>query len=250
MKESQEEVRKAVLDMGNALGMSMETPILLTNIGIYSTIKELVYKAFVVYYDDYFEENDKVFQSVQIVKRYCKEMAENGEVEFDVKFIVENSYIKCFDKFDNELHDGDIVDVQMSGLHNIYKKEDDGQLYFKPYGKEERVHTYFRNDMIKIDGKRIDPIPSFVYPEIPIVISKYQDGKIVGWRAEIADDYENYESKNYEETNFEDLSFHFEHGVRQHDNDNLVFITRKDAIRAANYCNEKYLSNKAKIWVL
>jgi hypothetical protein len=250
MKESQEDVRKAVLDFGNALGMSKETPLLLTDIGLHSTIKELAFKAFVINYYEYYEDSDgKILRAIDTIVRYCQEMAEKGCVTFDVNFIAENGYINCFDKFYNELHDGDIVDVQMSGLHNIYKRED-GQLYFQPHGKEERVHTYFMNDMIKIDGKCIDTIPSFVYPEIPIVITKYSDVSIKGWRAEIADDYENYTPKNYVKTNFEDLSFHFEHDIRQHENDNWVFITLKDAIKAANYCNEKYLSNKAKIWIL
>jgi len=60
-----------------------------------------------------------------------------------------NKYVKCFDKFEVELKEGDIVDVQMDGEHEIYKKEN-GQLYFKPYGKEDRVCTYFSNDMIKV----------------------------------------------------------------------------------------------------
>jgi hypothetical protein len=56
---------------------------------------------------------------------------------------------QCFDKFGVELKEGDIVDVQMDGKHEIYKKID-GQLYFKPYGNENRVSAYFSNDMIKI----------------------------------------------------------------------------------------------------
>ena len=63
---------------------------------------------------------------------------------------MKNKYVKCFDKFDVELKEGDIVDVQMDGEHEIYKKED-GQLYFKPYGKEDRVSAYFSNDMIKVE---------------------------------------------------------------------------------------------------
>lgn len=63
---------------------------------------------------------------------------------------MENKYVKCFDKFGLELKEGDVVDVQKDGEHEIYKKEDD-QLYFKPYGKEDRVCAYFSNDMIKSD---------------------------------------------------------------------------------------------------
>lgn len=57
---------------------------------------------------------------------------------------MKNKYVKCFDKFEVELKEGDIVDVQNDGEHEIYKKED-GQLYFKPYGKEDRVSAYFSN---------------------------------------------------------------------------------------------------------
>lgn len=64
--------------------------------------------------------------------------------------VIKNKYVKCFDKFDVELKEGDIVGVQMDGEHEIYKKED-GQLYFKPYGKEDRVSAYFSNDMIKVE---------------------------------------------------------------------------------------------------
>jgi hypothetical protein len=59
-------------------------------------------------------------------------------------------YIKCYDRFNQELFEGDYVDVQKSGVHQIYKKID-GQLYFKPYGEEEMVWTYFSNDMAKCD---------------------------------------------------------------------------------------------------
>jgi len=60
-----------------------------------------------------------------------------------------DKYVKCYDKFEVELKEGDIVDVQKDGEHKIYKK-DDGQLYFKPYGKEDRVSAYFANDLIKV----------------------------------------------------------------------------------------------------
>lgn len=60
-----------------------------------------------------------------------------------------NEYVKCFDEFGEELMKGDTVDVQSVGEYKIYEG-DDGQLYFKPYGKEERVSAYFSNDIIKI----------------------------------------------------------------------------------------------------
>lgn len=60
------------------------------------------------------------------------------------------AYVPCKDKFRQELVEGDYVDVQSDGPHQIYKKED-GQLYFKPYGKEDRVCAYFSNDIVKCD---------------------------------------------------------------------------------------------------
>jgi hypothetical protein len=60
-----------------------------------------------------------------------------------------STYIKCFDWFGEELRAGDVVDVQKAGEHRIYMKPD-GQLWFKPYGKEERVSHYFSNDMDKV----------------------------------------------------------------------------------------------------
>jgi len=59
-------------------------------------------------------------------------------------------YIKCTDKFDNEVKEGSFVDVQKDGVHQVYKKYD-GQLYFKPYGEEDKVSAYFSNDMVLCD---------------------------------------------------------------------------------------------------
>lgn len=59
-------------------------------------------------------------------------------------------YRKCYDRFNQPLKEGDYVDVQKDGVHQIYKKVD-GQLYFKPYGKEDMVSAYFSNDIAKCD---------------------------------------------------------------------------------------------------
>jgi hypothetical protein len=62
----------------------------------------------------------------------------------------EPKQIKCYDKFNQILKEGDYVDVQKDGIYKIYKKED-GQLYFNPYGGEDKVSNYFSNDMVKCD---------------------------------------------------------------------------------------------------
>lgn len=60
------------------------------------------------------------------------------------------TFIKCYDRYNQLLKEGDYVDVQKDGVHQIYKKED-GQLYFKPYGLEDKVSAYFSNDIAKCD---------------------------------------------------------------------------------------------------
>jgi hypothetical protein len=62
----------------------------------------------------------------------------------------EPKQVKCNDKFNQILLEGDYVDVQKDGVQLIYKKEDN-QLYFKPYGKEDKVSAYFSNDLVKCD---------------------------------------------------------------------------------------------------
>lgn len=88
------------------------------------------------------------------------------------------------------------------------------------------------------------------FKKIPIIISKWNDGNIKGWRAEIADNYDNYHTTNYEDINFEDLTFHFYHDIETNELDNYVFNHRKDAVECANFCNRTYLNNKAKIWFI
>jgi hypothetical protein len=57
----------------------------------------------------------------------------------------------CVDKFDNVISEGDILDVQMNGEHKVYSKN--GELYFKPYGKESKVRDYFSNDIVIVKKK-------------------------------------------------------------------------------------------------
>jgi hypothetical protein len=63
---------------------------------------------------------------------------------------INNTYIHCFDKLDREIFEGDFLDVQTDTVvREVYKKTD-GQLYFTPYDKEDRVSAYFKIDMTKI----------------------------------------------------------------------------------------------------
>jgi len=61
-----------------------------------------------------------------------------------------SKYVNCYDKFDREVKPNDFVDIQKVGVHQAYMK--DGQLCFKPYGKEDKVYEFFSNDMVLCDG--------------------------------------------------------------------------------------------------
>lgn len=86
MKESKKEVEKAVIMIAESLNMKQAVELLLINVGLLSTIKEIIYKSFVDNKQDYFEKDDKVFASYQLVRKYCNEMSDEGEVNFDVPF--------------------------------------------------------------------------------------------------------------------------------------------------------------------
>lgn len=63
--------------------------------------------------------------------------------------IKENKYVRCYDKFNQEIFDGDFLHVQNeTTARKVYKKEDN-QLYFTPYSEEDRVSAYFSNDIVK-----------------------------------------------------------------------------------------------------
>jgi len=113
----------------------------------------------------------------------------------------------------------------------------------------------FYSDLSSLTAKPIhleikkSSFPS-LFVKIPILISKWSDGNIKGWRAEVADNYENYKTARYADINFDDLGFHFKHNTLTHEKDELVFYRRKDAVECANYVNKQYLGGKAKIWFL
>jgi hypothetical protein len=85
MKESREQVEAAIILVGESLDMKTATELLLINVGMYSTIKELIYKMFVLDRQPYLEKDDRVFEAMTLIKKYCQEMGRNGEVIFSQK---------------------------------------------------------------------------------------------------------------------------------------------------------------------
>ncbi len=87
MKESKKQLEEAVVIVGESLNMKEATELLLINVGVYSTIKELTYQMFVEDRQQYFEEDDNIFGAMSLIREYCQEMSKNGQVNFDVKFM-------------------------------------------------------------------------------------------------------------------------------------------------------------------
>lgn len=87
MKESKKELEKAIIIVGKSLGMERATELLLVNVGLHSTVKELTYKMFVNNKQQYFEKDDDVFEAISLIREYCQEMSKNGEVNFDVPYV-------------------------------------------------------------------------------------------------------------------------------------------------------------------
>lgn len=85
MKESKKQLERAILIVGESLNMKETAELLLINVGVYSTIKELTYKMFVENRQQYFEKDDNVFESISLIRKYCREMSKNGEVNFDTQ---------------------------------------------------------------------------------------------------------------------------------------------------------------------
>ena len=86
MKESKKELEKAIVIVGESLNMGKATELLLANVGVHSTIRELTFKMFTENKQQYFEKDDNVFNATTLIREYCKEMSINGEVNFDVPY--------------------------------------------------------------------------------------------------------------------------------------------------------------------
>jgi hypothetical protein len=103
-----------------------------------------------------YPESRSVYQALLQVWNECEQERNKIEAENFCHYSglpSPQSYVeeaKCYDKYNQLLKDGDYVDVQKDGVQQIYKK-DDGELYFKPYGEEDRVSAYFSNDIVKCD---------------------------------------------------------------------------------------------------
>ncbi len=85
MKHSSEDLKKACLIVGESIGIEKQIPLLLHNVGLYSTIQRIVFTMFVKDKQQYLETDDNVYNAIQMIKEYCNEMTLNGEVIFDFK---------------------------------------------------------------------------------------------------------------------------------------------------------------------
>jgi len=74
MKESKKELEKAIVIVGESLNMKEAAELLLINVGVHSTIRELTYKMFTENKQQYFEKDDNVFEAISLIRKYCQEM--------------------------------------------------------------------------------------------------------------------------------------------------------------------------------
>lgn len=82
MKETKKQLEDAIVIVADSLNMKDAVELLLINVGIYSTVKELVFKMFVEDKQSYFEKDDNVFEAISLIRKYCQEMSRDGEVNF------------------------------------------------------------------------------------------------------------------------------------------------------------------------
>lgn len=91
MQESQNQLKAAIIIVGESLNMKEATELYLHNVGVYSTIRELTYKMFIEDKQQYFEADDRVFEAVSLIRKYCREMSKNGEVNFDAPYVYQKN---------------------------------------------------------------------------------------------------------------------------------------------------------------
>lgn len=83
MKQSKEQLKKALVTIGTSLDMKKATEYMIDDLGIHSVARELVIKMFVESKYEYFEKDDNVFEAIQILRKYLQELTKNGEVIFN-----------------------------------------------------------------------------------------------------------------------------------------------------------------------
>jgi len=86
MKESKEEVEKSILILAESLDIKDSISETIKLDGLHTTAKNVIFRAFTLGKNDYFETDDKVFEAYQIIRTYCSEMLKNGHVVFNKKY--------------------------------------------------------------------------------------------------------------------------------------------------------------------
>lgn len=75
MNITADELKNAIHTYANAIGLSESVDLLIANVGIASTIKELIYYAFVKGHDAT-TINCKAFMALNQIQNYCSELME------------------------------------------------------------------------------------------------------------------------------------------------------------------------------
>jgi hypothetical protein len=88
MKETKEQVEKAMFIVAEKLDILESIKKVYDFTGIYETCRIIVFRMFLKNYSNYWEKDDEVFKSVEILRKYCQDMFNKGSVDFNVSDVV------------------------------------------------------------------------------------------------------------------------------------------------------------------
>lgn len=141
MQESKEQVEGAVIAVGRDLGMEdAAVRVLLQNVGLHSTIKEVVYRAFVNDRINDYENRHFVYECYDLIKKYCKEMEEKGEVGFG-EYEYPDIIGKKVYKEGNPENIGEVIERSDLGFNHYVVKWHLTKEMTREYGSDLKVVT-------------------------------------------------------------------------------------------------------------
>lgn len=97
------------------------------------------------------KEIKTIENSILEIEKLMPKLKKEVELLKEIYMKKEQKVFKPTASFGKEITNGCKLSVQnIKEPVDVYEKED-GNLYFKPYGKEELVNSYFSNDLILLD---------------------------------------------------------------------------------------------------
>lgn len=82
VKFTQKELISALQIVGNHIGLGESIIPMIEGCGLNTTVQKIVYKMFVRDVNSYFVTDDVLYDSIMLIKKYCIEIDEKGEINF------------------------------------------------------------------------------------------------------------------------------------------------------------------------